>query len=69
MLVGEFRSHLDLQLTGDDVGIEVGPERKDNASFCKIVLLVMNASYSLEREIAITLKKSIPRYFQNWPQR
>jgi len=45
-LVSEFRSQLDPQLPGDDGGTEVKPERKDNASFCKTVSLVMNASYS-----------------------
>jgi hypothetical protein len=45
MLVSEFRSQLDLQLADEDDGIEVAPERKDNASFCKTVSLVMNASY------------------------
>jgi hypothetical protein len=42
--LSEFRSQLDLQLADDHGGIEVAPERKDNASFCKIVFLVMNAS-------------------------
>jgi len=69
MLVGEFRSQLDLQLAGGDGDSEVAPEMKDNVSFCKNVSLVMNGSYSFEREIAITLKKSIPQDFQNWSRR
>jgi hypothetical protein len=69
MLVSEFRSQLDLQLADDDGGDEVAPEMKDNVSFCKNVSLVMSGSYSLEREIAITLKKSIPHDFQNWSRR
>jgi len=48
---------------------EVAPEMKDNVSFCKNVSLVMNGSYSFEREIAITLKKSMPRDFQKWLRR
>jgi len=68
-LVSEFRSQLDPQLPDDDGGTEVAPERKDNALFCRNVSLVMSASYSFERENAITLKKSIPQDFQNCHQR
>jgi len=58
-----------LQLAGGDGDSEVAPEMKDNVSFCKNVSLVMNGSYSFEREIAITLKKSMPRDFQKWLRR
>ena len=66
MLVSEFRSQFALRYADDDGGIEVAPERKDNPSFCKNVSLLMNASYSPERETATTLKKSIAQDFQNW---
>ena len=44
ILVSEFRSQRDLQLADDDGGIEVAPESKDNASFCRNDSLLMNAS-------------------------